>query len=210
MAAPDTTPTDALPEAQADTAPAAFLSTYGTLLGRDLALALVALSLFAATDAWRVVTGIGFASVLSVVNGLLAGALAASLAHEWGHFSGGRWSGATMSPKPLTSSLQIYDYDYAKNTPRQFQAMSIGGNVGHFLVVLLFFIALPLETPGRVALVAGSVGSAVFASSIEFPVISKARAGMPPAEALATIPRDFLKRNGSLGALAALFVLIVL
>jgi hypothetical protein len=96
------------------------------------------------------------------------------------------------------------------NTPSQFQAMSIGGNVGHFLVVLLFFLALPLETPGRVALVAGSVGSAVFASSIEFPVISKVRAGMPPAEALATIPRDFLRRNGSAGALAALFVLIVL
>ena len=209
MTAPETTDPQSADATPAE-APPSFLSAYGTLLARDLGIVLVALSLFAAADAWRVVTGTAFAGGLSVLNGLLAGALAASVGHEWGHFSGGRWAGATMRPKPITTFLQVYDYDFALNTPSQFQAMSIGGNVGHFLVVLLFFVALPLETPGRVALVAGAVGAAVFASSIEFPVISKARAGMAPAEALATIPRDFLKRNGSLGALAALFVLIVL
>ena len=209
MAAPDTA-NPATAEAHSTEAADGFLALYGTLLARDAGLVLVLLSLFAASDAWRVVTGTAFAGVLSVLNGLIAGAFVTSAGHEWGHWIGGHWSGARMSPKPIASFLQVYDYDYAANSPEQFQAMSIGGNVAHFLVVLLLFTALPLDTPGRVALVAGAVGSAVFASSIEFPVIGKARAGMAPTEALATIPRDFLKRNGGLGALAALFVLIVL
>jgi hypothetical protein len=210
MAAPDLTQEETPPDASASDTPQSFFAAYGTLLGRDVAIALTVLSLFAAADAWRVVTGTAFAGGLSIMNGLLAGFLVTSLGHEWGHFTGGRWSGATMSPKPITAFVQVYDYDYAHNTPSQFQAMSIGGNVGHFLVLLLLFVALPLETPGRIALVAGSFGSTVFASSVEFPVISKARAGMAPVEALGTIPRDFIRRNGTAGALAALFAFIVL
>ncbi len=210
MASPEMTEQEAPPEMPAADSHAAHQRATWMLLGRDLGIAVALLSLFAAADAWRVVTGTAFAGGLSVIDGLLAGFLVASLGHEWGHFAGARWSGATTTPKPLTAFLQVFDFDYARNTSSQFQAMSIAGNVAHFLVVIFFLLALPLETPGRIALVAGAIGQAVFASSIEFPVISKARAGMAPAEALATIPRDFLRRNGSAGALAALVVLIVL
>ncbi len=87
--------------------------------------------------------------------------------------------------------------------------MSIGGNVGHFATVLLLFAALSFDTPGRVALLAGSIGSAVFASRVEFPVIRKAMEGAAPLEALSGITSDSLKQSGMWGAAAALVTLLV-
>lgn len=179
-------------------------------LARDVGIALALLSLFAAADTWRILTETFLAGALSVVNGLVVGFGLASLAHEWGHYAGARSAGAVVPLKGASALGQIYDFDYQRNTPEQFDRMSIMGNVGNVLVVLLLAFGLPLATTGQVALLAGAVGSAVFASSIELPVIRKARAGMPPAEALATIPKDFLKRNGGAGLAAALLVLLIL
>jgi len=88
--------------------------------------------------------------------------------------------------------------------------MSIGGNLGDISVVLLFFFALPLTSPGTAALVAGAFGFAVFAGAIEFPVIRKARSGMTGIEALSTIPKDFFRRYSRWGLAAALAAFVLL
>jgi hypothetical protein len=99
----------------------------------------------------------------------------------------------------------VFRLDFRRNTRQQLLGMSIGGNAAHWLVVLVLLLGLPLSSVGQVALLSSALGFGVFASSIEFPVIWRAYHGMNGAEALAKIPRDFVRRNGSYG-LATAFV----
>jgi hypothetical protein len=177
---------------------------------RDVAILAAALSLFAAADAWSLLTGTALSGALSVVDGLLVGLLWTGLVHEWGHFAGARITGGTAPLRPATAFLPLFDFDYARNTQQQFRGMSIGGNVAHWLVVLVLLLGLPLETVGQIALASGAFGFAVFASSIELPVIRHSYNGVPSLDALSRIPKDFVKRNGTWGLLAAALAFIVL
>ena len=177
---------------------------------RDVALLLAALSLWAAADAWMLLSGTGFAWLLSVADGLLVGVLTAGLFHEWGHFAGARLSGGTAPLTPVTLPLPLFNFDFARSETRHFQAMGVGGNLAHWMVVLLIAIFLPPETAGRVALLAGALGFAVFASAVEFPVLSRCHGGAAPIASLAGIRPADLKRNGVLGAVAALLLFSIL
>ena len=63
-------------EIPADAAPV------GKLVRRDGAIALGALSLWAASDAWNATSGLALASLLSVANGLAVGASLGALASQ--------------------------------------------------------------------------------------------------------------------------------
>jgi len=185
-------------------------SSLWTVLGRDVALIAAALSLFAAADAWHTVSPSALSSALSVLDGLLAGLAAGAITHEWGHFAGARLSGAAAPLRPASGFLPLFDFDYADNSPHHFRQMSIGGNVAHWLTALLLLAGLPMTTVGQAALASGAVGFAVFASNVEFPVIWHSYRGLDGVAALAKIPRDFLPRYGTYGALAALALFLVL
>ena len=161
---------------------------------RDVAIISALLSLFAAAETWAQVSGLALAALLSVIDGFLVGVAAGALLHEWGHFAGARLGGGHAPLKPLSGFLPLFDFDYKNNDAKAFDWMSIGGNVAHFAVVLVFFFALPMSSPGAAALVAGAFGFAVFSSLVEFPVIRKARTGLSGLAALGTIPRDFVSR----------------
>lgn len=197
------------PADRPDTAPAD-ASSLPIVLARDVALLAAALSLFAAADAWHALSPSGLSSALSLVDGLLVGLAFGALLHEWGHFAGARLSGAAAPLRPATGFLPLFDFDYAGNSQEHFRAMSIGGNVAHWLVVAILLIELPLTTLGQAALASGAFGFAVFASSVEFPVIWHSYHGLSGTEALAKIPRDFLPRYGTYGLLAALAIFVFL
>ena len=197
------------PEAEAEPRPKDESSLL-LLASRDVALAAGLLSLFAAADAWRLLTGSGLAGLLSILDGLIVGAGVTSLAHEWGHYTGARWSGAQVPLKSVRAFPQVFNFDYQNCEPSHFMGLSIGGNVGHWLMVALLALFLPLDTTGQVALLSGSVGFAVFGSTVEFPVIARARTGASPLESLSVISSNFLQKNGAMGAAAALLVFLVL
>ena len=177
---------------------------------RDVAIVSALLSLFAAAEAWAQVSGLAFASLLATVDGFLVGAATTALAHEWGHFAGARLGGGHAPLKPIKGFLPLFDFDYANNDHRAFEWMSLGGNIAHVSVPLLYFFALPVSGPGTAALVAGAAGFAVFSSIIEWPVIAKIRRGMGGLEALGTIPRDFVQRTTPWAVGAALLLFLVL
>jgi hypothetical protein len=80
--------------------------------------------------------------------------------------------------------------------------MSIAGNVTPFLVGLSLLLLLPLDTPGRVALVSAAFGSAAFALTVELPVMRRVRAGMEPRESLGLIlPEGGIRRGAAVGLL---------
>lgn len=207
---PATDPPDpASRPADDETAPADATRLW-VVLARDIAILATGLSLFAAADAWHALIGTTLSASLSLLDGLLVGFLLAGLLHEWGHLTMARWTGATAPLRPATAFLPLFDFDYPGNTQHQFQGMSIGGNLAHWLVVLVLILGLPLSSVGQVALASSAFGFAVFASSIEFPVIWRTYHGLTGLEALARIPKDFLRRNGSYGLVAALVAFVLL
>ncbi|MBB84330.1 MAG: hypothetical protein CL931_11020 [Deltaproteobacteria bacterium] len=177
---------------------------------RDVAIVSALLSLFAAAEAWAQGSGLAFAALLATVDGFLVGAATTALAHEWGHFAGARLGGGHAPLKPVGKFPQLFDFDYKNNDERAFLWMSVGGNLAHTAVPILYFVALPTNGPGTAALVAGAVGFAVFSSVIEWPVIGNARQGMGGLEALGTIPRDFVARTTPWAVAAAVLLFLAL
>jgi hypothetical protein len=178
---------------------------------RDGAIALAALSLFAAADAWYAASGLKAAALLSVLDGLAVGYGLGLLAHEWGHFAGARWGGGIAPTTKLTQLFPIFLLDMQKSPDRAFKAMSVGGNIAHWSAVALFLLWLPLDAPGRIALGCGAFAFAFGASTTEFPVIRRSFAGATPVESFAGLTGAKLRRNRWIGyaAGAVLFAALV-
>ena len=180
------------------------------LAQRDGAIVLVALSLFAAADSWHASTGLAFAAVLSVLDGVLVAVVVGTLAHEWGHFAGARLSGGIAPSRHISSFFPIFDMDLERSSDQSFRAMSVGGNVGHWLVFLALLAFLPLDTAGRIALVSGAFGVAVAASTTEIPIIRRSFAGASPVESFKGFSGELLRRNNWIGTGAGVALFLVL
>ena len=102
-------------------------ATLSLVVLRDVAIVAALLSLFAAAETWASVSGLGLASLLSIVDGLLVGAATAGVLHEWGHFAGARLAGGHAPLKPIGGLFPIFDFDSQNNDARAFDWMSIGG-----------------------------------------------------------------------------------
>ena len=191
-----------VPEPVADAAP---ISKLGQ---RDAAIALGALSLWAAADAWYASSGLGFAALLGTLDGIVVGVVLARMAHEWGHFAGARWAGGIAPTRSISSFFPIFTLDLEQSSQQAFRAMSVGGNVGHWLVVVVLGAAIPLDTTGRIALFAGSFGFAIFASVTELPIIWRAYSGASPVESFAGLSREKLRRNRWIGVAAGGLLLL--
>ena len=178
---------------------------------RDGAIALAALSLFAATDAWHAATGLGAAALLSVLVGIAVGYGLCLVAHEWGHFAGARLGGGIAPTTKFTQLFPIFLLDMQRSPDRAFKAMSVGGNVAHWSLAALFFLWIPLDAPGRVALACGAFAFAFGASVTEVPIMRRSFAGASPAESFTGLTGAKLRRNRWIGyaAGAVLFALIV-
>lgn len=177
------------------------------LAGAHALVLLLALSGFAAADSWSVVTGLGIASLLSLLTGALAGIATANLAHEWFHYAGARYVGAAFDI-PSRLGLFVYDWDFSANSSRQFLTMSVAGNIGGFVAVILLWNAVPADNWGRAALRAGTIASVLFAALVEWPVIRRVRDGGDPLTELGKIPGG-LKRNFTVTAVSGVLLILL-
>jgi len=180
------------------------------LLRRDGAIALAALSLFAAADAWAATTGLAVAELLAVLDAIAVGIVLGTGVHEWSHFAGARFGGGIAPTRPYKSLFPIFDLDMQRSDPSAFRAMSVAGNVGHWLLVVMVAVLLPMDTAGRIALLATTFGFAVSASLTEIPVIRRAFSGSSPIESFRGLTGDKLKRDRRLGAAAGAVLFLLL
>jgi hypothetical protein len=180
------------------------------LAQRDGAIVLAALSLWAAAEAFHASTGLGFAALLSTLDGLVVGVALGSVFHEWGHFTGARLGGGIAPTRPFKSLFPIFILDLERSDASAFRAMSVGGNVGHWLVVAFLVLALPYTSPGQIALLSGAFGFAVFASVTELPIIQHAFAGASPKESFKGLTGAVLRKNQKTGAVAGLLLFLFL
>ena len=162
-----------------------------SLAGTHALVLLVAFSLFAAADSWRLLSGLGMASALALATGALAGITTTTLIHEWFHYLGARLSGGAYGI-PRKKGLFVYDWNFAQNNTDQFFFMSIAGSVGGALSLVLLWLPLPADTLGRAAVHGGAVAGFVFAAVVEWPVLRRVRFGGDPLTALSGIDQRVL------------------
>ena len=182
-----------------------------SLLARDTAIALAALSLWAAADTWYLVSGLGFALAVSVLDAIFVGYILGALFHEWGHYTGAKISGASAPRvKSKGTSLFRFNFDMSANTQRQFHWMSFGGWVFHWGLLAILVMALPFDSIGRIALVSSVFGFILYATFIETGILRKTLGGSDPAETLGQLSAKTFQQAGIVGSVAGLFALATL
>ena len=185
--------------------------TLFSLLARDTAIALAALSLWAAADTWYLVSGLGFALAISVLDAIFVGYILGALFHEWGHYTGAKLSGASAPRvKPKGTSLFRFNFDMAGNTQRQFHWMSFGGWVFHWGLLAILVLAMPFDSIGRIALVSSVFGFILYATFIETGILRQTLGGSDPAETLGQLSAKTFQQAGIVGSVAGLFALATL
>ena len=182
-----------------------------SLLARDTAIALAALSLWAAADTWYLVSGLGFALAVSVLDAIFVGYILGALFHEWGHYTGAKISGASAPRvKSQGTSLFRFNFDMSANTQRQFHWMSFGAWVFHWGLLAILVLALPFDSIGRIALVSSVFGFILYATFIETGILRKTLGGSDPAATLGQLSAKTFQRAGIVGSVAGLFALATL
>lgn len=155
-----------------------------------------------ALDAWYIRSGPGLANALSMTVAALAGITWATVIHEWLHLAGASLAGARITPADRYTLL-VYDYDYASNSMGQFNVMSVAGQLGSWIAVVALAWLVPADNSGRAMLVAGAVGSAIFAAGVELPPLIRAQRSRDPLAELSRITPLVLGLSGLLAIFAA-------
>ena len=182
-----------------------------SLLARDTAIALAVLSIWAAADTWYLVSGLGFALAISILDAIFVGYILGALFHEWGHYTGAKLSGASAPRvKPKGTSLFRFNFDMATNTQRQFHWMSFGGWLFHWGLLAILVLAIPFDSIGRIALVSSVFGFILYATFIETGILRKTLGGSDPAETLGQLSAKTFQQAGIIGSVAGLFALATL
>ncbi|HKI75374.1 MAG TPA: hypothetical protein VJ998_12040 [Pseudomonadales bacterium] len=146
--------------------------------------ALGAITLWGAAEAWASTSGLTIASLVAILNAIVAGTMLAGIFHEWGHFIGAR---ASRSYSPIVRKPTngfIFGFIFEKNSPSQFLSMSIGGPAGNWLLAVLVFLFIPLESWSSAMLLAVVTAHAISVSVFEVPIILRTLRGTDPRESL--------------------------
>ena len=181
----------------------------GLIALAHLIIAIVLLGIFLAASSWHALSNAPLAAGISVVAGLLAGAIITTLVHEWFHYAGALAVRGHCHPVRRLN-LFAFDWDFNRNTRGQFLVMSYAGTLGSIVAIALLYATLAAPTPGGVALLAAAFGSLAFAGVIEWPVLARVHAGGDPLGELSKISPRVLLLSAAISLLTALLTAWIL
>ncbi len=178
---------------------------------KHAATVLAALTIWGAADYWASGSGLLLAEGIALLNALFVGVIIASIAHEWGHFSGARITGSVSPVMKEPVSFFMFTFKDEVNSREQFLAMSMGGPVANWLLVLGLFFLLPLETWSQALLLATTFAMAVSVCVFELPVINSVMYGENPDETIQRRLREIgnTSRIAGIAAGAAVWLLAI-
>ena len=146
-----------------------------------------AIGIWGSTNQWALSSDLLIAQLTSLGLAFAAATVMASIIHEWGHFAGAKLSGsiAPVLKKPARFYF-MFNFDMENNSSDQFLAMSLGGIIANWALVVLMLVLIPLTNFGAAFLVAVLVAKAVNVSFFEVPIVMQVRNGEDPQTALTT------------------------
>jgi len=165
-------------------------------------LVMGAITLWGAADAWATVSDLGLAQLVSGLNAIIAATIVNGVLHEWGHLAGARLSGA-VSPalEKRVKYFFMFDFKFDDNDARQFLWMSWGGILTPWALVLAVLVLVPIDSFGRVVLLAAFITRAIQVALFEVPVaLRTARGGDPRRELGRELKEGGLKTSETRGA----------
>lgn len=174
-------------------------------------IVLAALTLWGVADAWALSSGWLLAETIAILNAIFAGTIVAYIAHEWGHFSGARVSGAVSPVAKEPISFFMFNFKTELNTRMQFLWMSAGGPLANWTLFAMIFFLLPVDTWSQAMLLATTFAIAVSVSVFEFPIIRAVMYGQNPTETISVRQRESGNTPRTVGILAgaALWILAI-
>jgi putative flippase GtrA len=178
---------------------------------RHSTIVLAALTLWGVADAWALSSGWLLAETVAILNAIFAGTVIAYIAHEWGHFTGARISGAVSPVAKEPVSFFMFNFKDELNSRGQFLSMSVGGPFANWGLFVLTFMLLPLNTWSQAMFLATTFAIAVSVSVFEFPVINAVMYGEKPAETINKRQRESGNTPRTVGIIAgaALWLLAI-
>ncbi len=145
---------------------------------------MLALTAWGAADSWAISSSLLLAQGVAIINGAIAAYVMTNVLHEWGHFLGARMTAAYSPVVIEPRGFFMFRYDYDKNNDRQFLAMSLGGIIAPFVLLALILLLVPIDNPGRAALLAMTIAQTITVCTFEMPVMIRTYRGMQPKAAL--------------------------
>jgi hypothetical protein len=149
---------------------------------RHAMIVLAAFTIWGAADAWAISSGWFLAEVIALLNAVFAATIIAYTAHEWGHFSGARISGAISPVVKEPVGFFMFTFKDKLNSQGQFLSMSAGGQIANWSLAILMLILLPLDTWSQALFFATTVAIAVSVSVFEVPIMNRVMYGDDPTE----------------------------
>jgi hypothetical protein len=143
----------------------------------------IALLLLAALVAADSLATTGAALYLAVAWAFLTGLGLSHIVHEWCHFLGAVSARSALTLKPRVHPL-FFDFEFAKNTPRQFLCLGIGGLLGNVLLLSIALVFAGPQSPVMTSFLAAVAGQFVFVLMLELPVSLGVIAGRDPLRAM--------------------------
>ncbi len=135
------------------------------------------------TNQWSSSNPSSLSYALIIFLSLVSGIVLSHLLHEWGHFIGAVLSRSRYTLKSKISPL-FFDFDYVKNTPRQYLWLSFGGLAGNIFLITTTLLSFSLHTLGQPFLLASIIGQFAYVLVLELPVSIGILAGKNPLEVL--------------------------
>ena len=151
---------------------------------RHSAIVLAAITLWGASDSWASSSNWLLAETVAILNAIFVGGIIAYISHEWGHFSGARFSDSISPVLKEPVSFFMFSFKDKLNTQTQFLSMSVGGPLANWTLCALMFILLPVDTWSQKIFLATIFAIATSVSVFEFPVIKSVMHGNDPTEIL--------------------------
>ena len=149
-------------------------------LVRDTALALIVTGLILVLGQWHAQSGGVMSATVGGLFGFVGIYALCYVVHEWGHYLGGRLSGASVPLRGYRNALMSH-FDISRHSARQFLWLSWGGVAGYLLVgitgVALFLLLRP-----HAALAGAAIGGLAFmvqSLAVDLPQIVRVHNGAP-------------------------------
>lgn len=121
----------------------------------------------------------GILYILAALAAVITSYFSGYFGHEWGHLLGASLAGSTSYPANKLTSFFLFRFDTQLNSARQFLSMAAGGLIASTILLVFWFVVLPLHTLAGIAAIGVIILGYLATLVTELPVVWRIAKGAP-------------------------------